>query len=63
MKVLINPGKDEVDQLIEQSEMKAAKWLKDLDTGDYYYWSSDWEQHASVANDLKLNNWDKGIVT
>ncbi len=61
MNIIQNPTTEKIAELIEQSEMKAAKWLKDLESGDLYYWPADWVQHASVAADLKLKDWEKGI--
>ena len=63
MNILLNPTKEKIAELIEQSEMKAANWLKCLETGDLFYWPADWVQHASVAFELKLKEWEKGIVT
>lgn len=61
MNLVQNPNQSKIAELIAQSEMQAVKWLKDLETGDMYYWPADWVQHASVANELKLKHWEKGI--
>ena len=37
-----NPDQQKINELISQSEQKAAKWLKDLDTGELWYWPAGW---------------------
>lgn len=57
-----NPTKQEVKALIEQSEHKAAKWLKDSATGDTYYWPAEIYQHAAVAAAMKIEDYTKGLA-
>jgi len=57
-----NATKAELKALIDQSEHKAAKWLKDTATGDTYYWPAEAYQHAAVACALKIENYTKGIA-
>jgi len=62
MHPILNPDKDKIQELINLSEQKAAKWLKDLDTGDLWYWPASWVIHANVAAKLKIKHYDKGIM-
>jgi len=58
-----NPPQDKISELIQQSEQKAAKWLKDLDTGDLWYWpAADWTSHHDMAKTLHIENYEKGIA-
>lgn len=63
MNILQNPSEEKIQELIQQSEMKAANWLRDLETDDLFYWPADRAQHASVASELALVNWEKGVET
>lgn len=63
MNILQNPSQEKVAELIEQSEMKAAKWLKDLETGDLFYWPADWNEHSRIAETLQIKVYKKGIAT
>ena len=62
MLITENPTNEKILQLIGHSEMKAVKWLKDLDGGDVYYWSSDWRPHDSAAGEFRINEYENGIV-
>lgn len=59
---ILNPDELKIKSLIERSELQAAKWLKDLETGDVWYWPADWVTHATMATILKIEDYDKGIV-
>lgn len=58
-----NPTKEEIKEIIGQSEHKAAKWLKDTATGDMYYWPAEVYQHAAVAAAMKVADYTKGLAT
>jgi len=60
---LRNPNQEEIDELIQKSDQKAAKWLKDLDTDELWYWPADWTSHHDMAIELHIKNYEKGIVT
>ena len=51
-----NPTDSQISSIIDRSKHKAAKWIKDLDTGDIYYWE------AEKALPLRIANYDKGIA-
>lgn len=59
---LRNPTTQEVKALIDQSEHRAAKWLKDSATGDIYYWPAEIYQHAMVASAMKIKDYTKGLA-
>ena len=44
-----NPDANKVKTIIDNSEQKAAKWLKDLDTNEFWYWPADWQSHHNNA--------------
>ena len=58
-----NPTDDRIKEIIALSEHRAAKWLKDLETGDLWYWPADWTTHSKKAEELQVQDYDKGIVT
>lgn len=58
-----NPSEEKVQQLIEHSEHKYAKWLKDLEGGDLYYWPASWTTHSQMAGKLQIKDYEKGVVT
>jgi hypothetical protein len=60
--VIKNPTKEQIAMLIKMDVQGAAKWLKDPDTGNIYYWSAGNHQHMEVAYWLKLRGYTKGIV-
>ena len=57
-----DPSKEKIQELIEQSEMKAAKWIKDLEDGHVYYWPASWTTHAQMAGKLQIKDYEKGIA-
>ena len=62
MHPVLNPDKGKISELIEMSDQKAAKWLKDLDTDNLWYWPASWVTHANMAAKLGIKHYDKGIV-
>lgn len=58
-----NPSEERIQWLIQQSDMQAAKWLKDTEDGQLYYWPANWKTHAQIADELLIKDYDKGIVT
>lgn len=63
MLITENPSKDKLEKLIDLSEIKAVKWLKDLDGGQKYYWPADWRTHDTIAAVLQIYRYEKGVVT
>ena len=61
MNIHKNPSLEVINELIQHSEMKAAKWLKDLDTDDLWYWPADWKSHHDMSVELEITNYEKGI--
>lgn len=62
MLLLEDPSKEKIEWLINQSQQKAANWLKDLEDGHVYYWPADWTTHAQMANKLQIKEYEKGIA-
>lgn len=58
-----NPTKAVIVEIINASEHKAAKWLKDMATGDMYYWPAEDDQHAHVAALYGVLDYSKGLAT
>jgi len=61
----LNPDESKIKALIEEAENGVVNWIKDLETGDYYYWPADslWISHFVMADSLKIKEYDKGSVT
>lgn len=62
MKVAHNPTAEKIAQLCADSEHKAAKWICDKATGDYWYWPAEDSTHANMAVGLCVTEYDKGIA-
>lgn len=62
MQISQNPTDEKINELISLSKDKAAKWIKDLDTNDVYYWPSDTSSHKKMSLLLHIDNYDKGIA-
>lgn len=60
--VLKNPTREQIASILSASEQGAAKWLKDPDIGNIYYWPAESHQHMEVAYWLQLRGYTKGIV-
>ncbi len=63
MQTEMNARKDRVKELCNSSSHNAAKWIKDNETGNVYYWPSDQATHAEMAESFKITNYTKGIAT
>gem|GEM_PF-2937979 len=61
MHPVLNPDNEKISELISLSEQKAVKWIKDLDTGDLWYWPASWATHANIAAELNIKDYDKGV--
>lgn len=62
MKMLRDPEPSALADLIQSSTQKAAKWLKNLATGEVWYWPAEAEQHARVAAMLGIARFEKGLA-
>lgn len=62
MKLSKNPSNETIRELIEASPCKAAKWIKEIPTGDRYYWPADQALHARVADILHIEEYEKGLA-
>ena len=61
----LNPDDKMINQLIDESESGSLNWLKDVDSGDIYYWLADsnWITHSVMADFLQLDNVEHGMVS
>jgi len=62
MLIYCNPGKKKLAKLFAASKYNAAKWVKDLDTGDTYYWPASDVQHKHMAKTLQIKRYTKGLA-
>ncbi len=56
-----NPSKEQITEIISASEQQAAKWIKDLQSDDYWYWPASWVTHSKMAETLGVQDYEKGI--
>jgi hypothetical protein len=57
-----NPTDSQITEIIAESKHKAAKWIKDLATGDIYYWEAEKAFHRQMAELLNIKVFNKGIA-
>ncbi len=62
MLIYCNPGKKKLAKLFAASKYNAAKWVKDLDTGDTYFWPASDVPHKRMAKTLQVKRYDKGLA-
>ncbi len=62
MLIYCNPSKKKLARLFAASKYNAAKWIKDLDTGDTYFWPAGDLQHKRMAKTLSVERYDKGLA-
>jgi hypothetical protein len=62
MLLLHNPTPERLSQLIRDSQHRAAKWIKDEDTGELWYWPAEAAQHARMAALLSVTRYSKGMA-
>lgn len=63
MKISKNPGEEKIKEYCNLSKYAAAKWLKDMESGDVFAWPAGSEQHAAVAAALGIEKYEKGLFT
>ena len=57
-----NPTDSQIAEIIARSEHKAVKWIKDLGSGDIYYWEAERAFHRQVAESLSIKVFEKGLA-
>jgi len=62
MLVYCNPDKKKLAKLYAASKYNAVKLIKDLDTGDTYYWPASDIPHKRMAKTLQVKHYEKGIA-
>ena len=63
MLITKNPSDEKIKWLVEQSDVKFANWLQDLEDGDFYYWPAGWTSHTQMAQRLQISAFEKGVST
>lgn len=58
-----NPSKEEIQDLINASEDRTAKWIRDSANGDLYLWPAEACLHADVARALRCRDYTQGITS
>ena len=56
------PTSEKSAEIISRSKHHAAKLIKDLDTGDLYYWPAEEKFHRQIAEKMSVDQYDKGIA-
>jgi len=62
MLLALNPSPAKVTKLCSLSKYNAAKWLKDNETGNLWFWPAGEVLHAKVAEGLKISDYEKGVA-
>jgi hypothetical protein len=57
-----NPSDEKIRELIELSEYRAAKWIKDNENGDIFYWTTVETTHAEMAAVLHIEDYQTGVA-
>ncbi len=62
MLIYSNPDNQKLNELFAASEYDAASWIKDLDTGEIYYWPASDMPHKRMAKVLSVDRYEKGVT-
>jgi hypothetical protein len=62
MLISLNPPPEGIIRIIEASKYNAAKWLKDSETGELWYWPAEDFTHADIAKQFGITEYTKGIA-
>ncbi len=60
-RIYSDPDEKKLAELFAASEYDAANWIKDLDTGETYYWPASDIPHKRMAKVLSVDCYDKGV--
>lgn len=52
----------EILRIIDESPHKAAKWIRDTETGAVYVVPAMGQTHAQMAEGVHFENYDKGLL-
>ncbi len=63
MDIAKNPSDQRISELCSKSKSNAAKWIKDVETGDMYFCPEDQGFHAEMAAAVNVVSYTKGIAT
>jgi len=62
MLIYSNPDDRKLAELFAASEYDAASWIKDLDTGETYYWPANDLPYKRMAKVLSIDRYAKGVM-
>jgi len=62
MLIYSDPDEKKLAELFAASEYDAASWIKDLDTGEIYYWPTSDLTHQRMAKVLSIARYEKGTL-
>ncbi len=62
MLLACNPPKEGIKRIIDASQYKAAKWLRNEKTGETWYWPAEESTHADFAEFAGIDDYTKGIA-
>ncbi len=62
MLIYSEPDEKKLAELFAASEYDAANWIKDLDTGESYYWPASDLSYKRMAKVLSIDHYDKGTI-
>ena len=57
-----NPTDSQILGIITRSKVKTASWIKDLSSGDSYYWEAEGPMHKQMADSLNISDFDEGLA-
>ncbi|MCP4122543.1 MAG: hypothetical protein GY751_12390 [Bacteroidetes bacterium] len=62
MLIYSDPDEEKLAELFAASEYDSANWIKDLDTGEAYYWPACDMPHKRMAKVLSVDRYEKGVT-
>jgi len=62
MLIYSNPDDRKLAELFAASEYDSANWIKDLDTGETYYWPANDLPYERMAKVLSIDRYAKGVM-
>ncbi len=62
MLIYSDPDEEKLAELFAASEYDSANWMKDLDTGETYYWPASDLSYERMAKVLSIDRYAKGVT-
>ncbi len=63
MLIYSDPDEIKLAELFAASEYGAANWIKDLESGETYFWPASELSYERMAKVLSVDRYDKGTIT